>query len=80
MEGKKYILKYIAKTIEMVQQKSNRKCILRRLEALAEMIESEESEARIKELEDVLGAIYEVFPRGVQDRFVDDLMKNVSGG
>jgi hypothetical protein len=35
-------------------------------------------EARIKELEDALGAIYEVFPRGVQDRFVDDLMKNVS--
>ena len=33
---------------------------------------------RIKELEDALGAIYEVFPRGVQDRFVDDLMKNVS--
>ena len=35
-------------------------------------------EARIKELEDALDAIYEVFPRGVQDRFVDDLMKNVS--
>jgi len=34
--------------------------------------------ARIKELEDALDAIYEVFPRGVQDRFVDDLMKNVS--
>jgi len=44
MEGYKYIQKYIAETIEMVQQKRNRKCILRRLEALAEMIESEESE------------------------------------
>ena len=43
MEGEKYILKYIAETIEMVQQKRNRKCILRRLEALVEMIEGEES-------------------------------------
>lgn len=38
MSGIDYIKKYLAETIEMVEQKANRKVILRRLNKLAEML------------------------------------------
>jgi len=44
MEGMDYIQKYVAETIELVEQKANRKVILRRLKKLSEMLEVERDE------------------------------------